>query len=361
MGVSDGKARLSVAFFAMSPEDNVATLTFCKWPVDHARSLGIRGSFFTPSGVALHARMNADGVPFRRVRMAVYWHLIVFPRRLHQLWSARDHDVALVQRGLLHPKSRPFLERLLAKFGPPIVYHLDDALWLLEPRNYRTRVRLAQRVVTGTEQIAVYAQALGATVEAIEYPIEAERYPVRDHADRNPVRIGWTGARPQDYLGPALPGVLEVCRRTGARLTVVSGRPPPSFGEVDRFLEWAPWTPEHRFEALSDIDIGILPLEDTELHRGKEPFKLKEYMACGVPVVASPVGHVPRVMTDGREGLYARGGGDWARHLEKLILDPALRARMGAEGRTRVAHTYDYGSQMERLVGVLESAARAST
>lgn len=356
-----GRRALRVAFFAMFPEDNMATWTFCRWPVDHGELLGIRGRLCAPSGPDLHARMTADDVRFRALRMIVYWYLLVFPRRLWQLWRTRRYDVALVQRGLLHPKSRPFLERLLAKFGPPIVYHLDDALWVLEPGSYRTRVRLAQRVVTGTEQIASYARALGATVEAIEYPIEAERYPVRDHADRNPVRMGWTGARPQDYLGPALPGVLEACRRTGARLTVVSGRPPPSFGEVDRFLEWAPWTPEHRFDALSDIDIGILPLEDTELHRGKEPFKLKEYMACGVPVVASPVGHVPRVMSDGREGLFAHSGGDWARHLEKLILDPALRARMGAEGRIRVAHTYDYGSHMERLVGVLESAARAST
>ncbi len=356
-----GQEPLRVAFFAMFPEDHVATWTFCRWPVDHGGPLGIDGRLFAPSGPGLHARMNARGARFRGVRMAVYWYLIVLPRRLGQLWRARRCDVALVQRGLLHPKSRPLLESLLARFGPPIVYHLDDALWVLKPRGYRRRITLARCVITGSEVVSSYARALGADVVTVEYPVAAERYPVREHVARDHPVIGWTGSRPEDYLPPALPSVIEACRRTGARLKVVSGETRPELGSADQLLDWEPWTEARRFDALADVDVGILPLTDCELHRAKEPFKLKEYMAHGLPVVASPVGHVPSVMTDGREGFFATTERDWSDRLTELLEDAQLRARMGAAGRTLVVEGYGFGDQMRGLAAALRSAARAST
>ncbi len=352
---------LRVAFFAMFPVDNVATRVFCAWPVDHGEALGVSGRLFVPSGPDLHARMNARGGPMRRLRMIVYWYAIVFPRRLWQIFRARRFDVALIQRGLLHPKSLPLLERLLARLGPPIVYHLDDALWVLRPRAYRTRVRLARQVITGSETVVAFARAAGATVSILEYPVDARRYPLREHADRDPVRIGWVGSRPEAYLAPALPGVVEACRRTGARLTILSATRPASLGPVDQFLDWVPWTLDGALEAMAELDIGILPLEDSELHRGKEPFKLKEYMACGLPVVASPVGQIPAAMTEGREGLFARDQREWAAQLIRLIEAPDLRARMGAAARALVVERYALDRQMGELGRVLDSAARAST
>lgn len=352
-----GRRPLRVAFFGMFPEDNMATHTFCRWPVEHGVALGIEGRLCVPSSPELHARMNARGIRLRVLRMIVYWYLLVLPRRLWQLLTTRRYDVAVVQRGLLHPKSRPLLERLLARFGPPIVYHLDDALWVLKPASYRERVRMARRVITGNETIAAYARALGAAVSKVEYPVEVDRYPVREHRDRDPIRIGWTGALPAAYLPPALPGVVEACRRTGARLKVIGGRSRPQLGAVDEFLDWEPWEPERMFDALADVDVGILPLEDSESHRGKEPYKLKEYMACGLPIVASPVGHVPALITDGREGYLARSEREWADRLIELASDARLRARMGAAGRALVVRSYGYGTQMKSLVAALESVA----
>jgi glycosyltransferase involved in cell wall biosynthesis len=352
---------LRVAFFAMFPLDHVATRTFCLWPVDHGEQLGISGRLCPPSGPRLHARMNAEGLRLRSLRMAVYWYLLVLPRRLWQIARARGDDVVMVQRGLLHPKSLPLLERLLARIAPRVVYHLDDALWELRPDSYRTRVRLAARVITGTAAGAAYARAAGTPVSIVEYPVDASRYPLREHAERRPSRIGWIGGRPEAYLPPVLPGVVEACRRTGARLRIVSGRRPPSLGPIDAFVEWVRWTPDGERAALSELDLGILPLEDSELHRAKEPFKLKEYMACGLPVVASPVGHVPTVIEEGREGLFARTPEEWAGQLITLIEDPELRARLGARGRALVVERYGVERQLGELADVLRSVARAST
>jgi glycosyltransferase involved in cell wall biosynthesis len=289
--------------------------------------------------------------------MVIYWYLIVLPRRLRQLLIVRDYDVALLQRGLLHPKSRPFPERLLAKFGPPIAYHLDDALWLLEPEHFRERVRLAARVVTGTKSVAEFSRANGAEITEVAYPVEGEHYRVREHLERNPVTIGWTGARADEYLPTALPALLEACRSSGARLRVIGGSSRPKLAGADPYLEWNPWHPEEKFEALADVDIGILPLDDNEWHRGKEPFKLKEYMASGIPVVASPVGHVPSVLTDGREGYLAATPGEWTARLLELVADASLRARLGAAGRELVLDQFSFERQMGTLVEVFRELA----
>lgn len=348
---------IRVAFFAMFPEDNMATWTFCRWPVDHGAELGIHGRLCAPSGAGLHSRMNAEGVRLRSLRMIVYWYVIVLPRRLWQLWSRRHDDVAFVQRGLLHPKSRPWLEGLLARFGPPIVYHLDDALWVLRPRSYRRRVRLAKRVVTGTDEVAAYASAVGVPVSEVEYPVEVERYAIREHLPGRDARIGWTGSRPEVYLPPVLSAIEEVCRRTGARLEIVTGRDQVELDGGNDFVDFRRWSPEDKFEALAGIDVGILPLEDEELHRGKEPFKVKEYMAHGIPVVASPVGHVPKLIADGQEGFYARDREEWVARLVELVEDPELRAAMGRRGRRLVARSYSFQVQMRKLAGVLRSVA----
>lgn len=335
----------------------MASWTFCRWPVDHAAHFDIEARLCLPSSPALHARMNAPDARLRSLRMVIYWYLIVLPRRLWQLLLVRNYDVVLVQRGLLHPKSRPFLERLLARFGPPIAYHLDDALWLLEPKHYRTRVRLAARVVTGSESVAEFVRANGADVIEIAYPVDGERYRVREHRERSPVTIGWTGARAEEYLPIALSALLEVCRSSGARIQVIGGSRRPGLAGADPHLDWEPWRPEQKFEALADVDIGILPLDVSAWHQGKEPFKLKEYMASGIPVVASPVGNVPRVLTDGREGYLAATSEEWTTRLLELVADAGLRARLGAAGRELVLDRFSFERQMGSLIEVFRELA----
>lgn len=352
-----GRGSLRVAFFAMFPDDNMASWTFCRWPTDHADELGIKARFCPPSSPSLHQRMSGADVSMRALRMALYWYGIVPLRRVWQLLRVRRYDVVFLQRGLMHPRSAPVLERILAAVGPPIVYHLDDALWILEPDHYEARVRLADRVVTGNAAVREFAERLRTPVSTIEYPVEADRYPIRAGSGNGGPVIGWTGSYPEEYLGPVASALAKVCRDCGVRVEVVGGPRRPRLGSLDPFVDWRPWDPDRKFVALGAFDIGILPLEDTEEHRGKEPFKLKEYMACALPVVASPVGHVPSVMSDGEQGLFATTDAEWSTALERLIADRELRARLGANGRRLIEASYDARPQMRRLVELLDQVA----
>jgi glycosyltransferase involved in cell wall biosynthesis len=84
------------------------------------------------------------------------------------------------------------------------------------------------------------------------------------------------------------------------------------------------------------MDIGIMPLTDTPWANGKCGYKLLQYMACGLPVIASPVGVNEKIVEHGVNGFLAQTDEDWKFYIKKLLSDSDLRCRMGAAGRKKV-------------------------
>jgi glycosyltransferase involved in cell wall biosynthesis len=93
-----------------------------------------------------------------------------------------------------------------------------------------------------------------------------------------------------------------------------------------------------------------MPLLDSPWERGKCGYKLIQYMACGLPVVASPVGVNSVIVREGVNGFLASADEEWAVALETLIRDAALRQRMGSAGRQRVEDEYCVQQTAPRLI-----------
>jgi glycosyltransferase involved in cell wall biosynthesis len=105
------------------------------------------------------------------------------------------------------------------------------------------------------------------------------------------------------------------------------------------------------------FSIGIMPLLDRPFERGKSGFKLIQYMACGLPVMASPVGVNSSIVEEESNGFLATSEADWEQGLRRLIADPALRQRLGAEGRKRAVASYSLAFQAPRLVDLFREVA----
>jgi glycosyltransferase involved in cell wall biosynthesis len=352
-----------VAFFPMHPVDDRASGTFCALPATRAADRGVEGKVFAPSSPQLYESFYRRKSRGWRVRAAVYWYLVVLPRRLVQLVRARRYDVIFVQRSMFRWRSPPVTEWLARRLiGLPIAYHLDDGIWLAaRPRWSEARCRLATTVVTGNEVIAAFAEGVGTTVSPIEYAVDASAYPVKRHEDRSPAIIGYTGIAPEEHLMPIAEPLRAVCEATGARVAVVGGLRRPDLGALDPHLDWRRWDPDDEHSWAADFDIGVMPLADTELHRTKEPLKVKEYMAAGLPIVLSPVGHNRRVVTDGREGFFAASAEEWEERLQQLVADPQLRAELGGNGRRLVLERYDLPRLLDELAALFHSLAEDGT
>jgi glycosyltransferase involved in cell wall biosynthesis len=87
------------------------------------------------------------------------------------------------------------------------------------------------------------------------------------------------------------------------------------------------------------------------------PVTVIEALAAERPVVATRVGGVPDVVRDGEDGFLVEAGAtdDLADRLERLARDPALRARMGKQGRERVLPRY----AVDRLVDDVDELYRS--
>lgn len=276
--------------------------------------------------------------------------------RLGQLGGLRRDDVIFFQRPMVELPTTA-LERLAAR-GRRVIFDFDDAIYLnrFGAGKLRRLVALADRVIAGNRTLAAAAAAPEKTV-VIPTAVDTARFtPALRPADGRRGRdvvVGWTGlASNYRQLATALPGLAAALRRTGARLLLVSNAPPPgAFTELG--AEYRPWSPDDEPAALAAMDIGLMPLPDTPYARGKCAFKLLQYMAVGIPGVASPVGANAEVVTDGVDGFLPRDQSAWEEALVRLIEDPGLRAQVGARGRARVESTYSLAAVTPAYLRVL--------
>jgi len=113
-------------------------------------------------------------------------------------------------------------------------------------------------------------------------------------------------------------------------------------------------------EDLARIDVGVMPLPDGPIERGKCAYKLIQYMAMGRPGVASPVGSNPDVVTEGVDGFLPRDDAGWERAIVDLVEDPALRHAVGVRARARVEAAYSVRAVVPLYKDVIAAARRAA-
>ena len=144
----------------------------------------------------------------------------------------------------------------------------------------------------------------------------------------------------------------------GAGLRIVGARPDAA---REGALAFEPWSEAAEVSLIQTFDIGIMPLTDTPWARGKCGYKLIQYMACGLPVIASPVGVNSDIVEHGVNGFLADTEEEWAQAISTLLSDRELRHRMGAAGRKKVEAEYSlqvWGPKVAAMIrDVAEGAA----
>lgn len=343
------------------PSSSAATRAFCDRPAAELRRRGFEVEVYAPSSPERYLSVIAQRGLRRRVAGARYWYGTVVPRRLVQIVRALRADVIFVQRGLFRPSSPPVLETALwlasRLLGRKIVYHCDDSLHAVaRPGYYRARFRMADVAATGTEEVAAFARSANPNVRMLTAGIPVDRYAPRQHRFRERVTIGWVGSHAGHFLDPLLPALREVARQRSIEFVVVSDAPPET-GLPDGAVRWLRWRLDDEFAAFEGLDIGVMPLEDTEYARGKEAYKIKEYMAAGLPVVCSPVGSNRRVVEDGVTGFFAATTEEWIAALLRLIDDHELRRQTGGAARAKAEAEFGIERSSRDLAGAIGAAA----
>lgn len=246
---------------------------------------------------------------------------------------------------------RPFLQA-----PNPLVLDVDDALYLGSGRERLLELcRRARAVVCGNQTIADRLSAYARRCVVIPTVVDPARYAVRENFELNgPFRLGWLGSSMSfnETLSPFLPMLADIRRRVAFELILISDE----FPEVARHCSWlryVPWSPQTESELASHLDAGIMPLQDNEYQRAKCGSKLLQYMAAGLPSIASPVGANRELVLHGTTGFWASQPAEWEQAIVALASNAALRASLGRSTRAHVAKNYSLTHYAETWVTLL--------
>lgn len=289
-----------------------------------------------------------------------------YARRIADLLQAQRFDVVWVQYEAL-PYLPGLAEQVLTLIGVPIVYDIDDAIFHQYDRHTSPVIRrmLGRKLVPllrgasaclcGNAHLQAYTARYCPNSIIVPTVVDTDDYcPAYKAQSTSPV-IGWIGSPSTwSYVEPLLPTLLPLLARHDVTMRVVGAGPRARGIERINAIEWSE---ANEVADIQQMDIGIMPLPDEPWARGKCGYKLIQYMACGLPVVASPVGVNREIVTHGRNGFLATGASEWVTALERLIGDAELRRAFGRDGIDTIEEHYSLRSQQERVASALEQAA----
>lgn len=221
-------------------------------------------------------------------------------------------------------------------------------------------IRWASVVTCGNRTIAEYVKSKGKEAVLIPTVVDTDQFRPRtdSRADQIPV-IGWVGTHSTyQYLETVFPALQQLAQKHHFRLKIVgAGRDEIRIPGVE--VENLKWSLEREIADFQSFDIGLYPVIEDDWSIGKSGFKSVQYMAVGIPFVASPVGACAEIGEPNVTHFLAQSQEEWVTALERLLVDEDLRRRMGAAGRAHALEHYTVSVQAEKLAETFRAVVRS--
>jgi len=287
-------------------------------------------------------------------------------RRIGHIIKATQYDYIFIHREAA-PLGAPVFEWILAKLlRKKIIYDFDDAIWIPNVSSANKIARWLKAfwkikylckwsyVVTGgNKYLCNYATAMGARTMLLPTCVDVVRKNnrIKEHHDKKPV-VGWTGSHSTiAYLNEIVPVLKELQEQLDFTFLVIADKKPDIDLKDWQFVSWSEAT---ETDDLLKMDIGIMPLKKDAWSEGKCGFKLIQYLSCGIPAIADPVGVNKVIIENGRNGFLCEEKNDWKEKLQLLITQPSLRKELGLNGRSKIVNEYSIQSQEEKFLSLFQ-------
>lgn len=294
-----------------------------------------------------------------------------FPKNpISRFWFYRSlpqYDAVFIQKRTLNPLELAICRKL----SKTLIFDMDDSIMFDGRGNYRRRqmsrfdamISMVDAVICGNQFL--YEQAVESKRRAGRFvpiwilptAINTERFlPRREtKTESGKVTIGWTGSQSTNrYLNAIFPQLARV--QGNVELKVISNSTRdfdfPLLGSMP--YRYVNWSAETEVAETAEFDIGLMPLPDDNLTRGKCGCKLLQYMSLGVPAVCNGIGVNRDIVQHGRNGFLPQTDEEWSSILSKLVADPVLRSKVGLAGRRTAESQYALRGIAVRLASILD-------
>lgn len=358
--------------------DSKKILIFTKYPRIGASSrlrslqylpmLEQQGFKFTVRSLFDEAYLNNLYGTGGRSRLAV---LSYYFKRLLTLFTVWRYDLVWIEKELF-PYFPAVFEKLLAIFCVKYIVDYDDAIFHNYDLSGKKVIRYflskkidkvmkySSYVMAGNAYLAERAKCAGAkNIQLLPTVVNHLRYQQRENLTEDVLTVGWIGSpSTQKYVVEILPALLAVYQQQPFRLLLVGATDDARKELQGLDVDIYPWSEETEADLIRLMDMGIMPLHDGPWEKGKCGYKIIQYMACGVPVVASDVGVNSDIVKSSKSGLLVCEPADWQSALLKLLTSLSLRTQCGQAGRLAVEKRYSVESQLPILKYILSSLVK---
>lgn len=251
------------------------------------------------------------------------------------------------------PLGPPVFEWIIAKLlRKKIIYDFDDAIWIPVTSEYNTLVRKfrsfykvakickwAYKVSVGNQFLQQFAKQYNPNTVLVPTVVNTDKShnKVQDQQTSSPA-IGWTGSfSTLRYIDIILPVLRQLQMQYDFLFVVIADKDPQLDLKKYKFIKWNKQTEAND---LLNFHIGVMPLYDDDISKGKCGFKAIQYMSLGIPAMVSPVGVNSEIVDEGINGFLCATETDWKIKLEKLLMDSALRKELGESARRKIQAQY---------------------
>lgn len=359
-----------ILFFVPHPEQDAGYRYRIQQFIPYLKDAGYSCTIAPFSTEKLYTSLRARGAFSQKVAHAAYCSA----RRIAQIGRLSEFDLVVIQREVF-PFFAPLMEKRVLSRHSRVIFSFDDAIYaghgdlapLNHPMLYRIKygrgvdhvIRKSCHVIAGNRILADYARRLNPNVSVIPTVVDCARYIPKPQTANPPVTIGWVGSRSTaPYLRLIEPALKELALAHPGKVRFrFYGF--PEYHPALPDCESLPFRLDSEMEDLHSLDIGLMPLADTEWCRGKCAFKAIQYMASGVATVASPVGITPDLIQHNVNGLLATSAGEWSECLKVLTDHADVRRRITQAARRTIEASYSLQKWGPRLVALFQSLLSA--
>ena len=274
-------------------------------------------------------------------------------RRIFQLlFIAPKMDVVFIQKDCIPYINRHFLTKA-KKNNVRIIYDIDDANYSRPKDNSDTIASIADVVICGNNTLRDHYSKVNDNCTILPTIEETWKYRQFWGDTFEKKIIGWIGSK------NTVPN-LEIAAE--ALNLLISKHPEVSFriisdsdGGITQIIKnsyLCKWGINTYLNDLSEISVGIMPLQDTEYNRGKCGFKLIQYLNMRKPVVGTGLGVNIDIIKG--NGLVANDTEGWVNALEDLLFKKEIYDNCVEHIDEVFFSEYSYDSGVARLLNILE-------
>jgi L-malate glycosyltransferase len=283
--------------------------------------------------------------------------LLGYVRRVRDLFRVGSYDVVFIHMWVT-PFGTALFERLTRALTRRLIFDVEDNVLVgltlpdsVEPnpikrllkgqQKARFLIQTADYVISSSPFLNDFCMEINRKKKCvyISSSVDTDCFvPLEKPGGDRLLTIGWTGTfSSQIYLDLLRETFQRLAQRVPYKLRVI-GNFQYELDGVD--LEVVQWSKEREVKDLQAIDIGVYPLPIDDWVLGKSGLKAIQYMAFGLPIVATEVGTTPLLITNEVNGLLVKTDEEWLEALERLLKDASLRAGLGKAARESAVANY---------------------